>query len=233
MKKSLKAVISAIVVISLIWLCVMPLGAVEIKRYYGDINNDSYITTQDAQIALLIATKIYDEELSNMDFEAADINHDGAINTLDARLILRTASGLLTKELIEGYEFDENPAGFLKKVNELRAEEDPKNHSLVLDTELCKAAKIAAEEYTEKTGTAFTREDGSFYYDLLDEQGINYNYADKIIITASFGYKEAFKVMEDNLQSKKALCNGHFEKFGVGAYTKDGHTFYWCVFLTD
>jgi len=98
MKKSLKVVISAIIVISLIWLCVMPLGAVEIKRYYGDINNDSYITTQDAQIALLIATKIYDEELSNMDFEAADINHDGAINTLDARLILRTASGLLTKE---------------------------------------------------------------------------------------------------------------------------------------
>lgn len=232
MKKNTKVIVSAIVVTVLIWLAVIPFGAVEIKRYYGDINNDSYITTQDARIALLIATKIYKEELSGMDFEAADIDHNGEIDTRDARRILRTASGLMAKEQMEGYEFDENPKGFLKRVNELRLEDDYNNHSLVLSQELCNIAKIAAEEYATKTGSAFIREDGSYYYKLLDENGISYTYADKIIVTASFGYKEACDAMAADIQSKKALCNENFENFGVGAYTKDGHTFYWCVYLT-
>ena len=233
MKKNVKVIICAIVLTALIWLSVIPFGAIEIKRYYGDINNDSYVTTADAKLALLIATKIYTETLTGMDFEAADVKKDYEINTEDARLILRTASGLEKKVFMEGYEFEESPSDFLKRVNAARLKENPKARSLMLSQDLCNVARLAAEEYATQTGTAFASADGSLYYKLLDKNNISYTYADKIIVTASFGYKEACDEMLKNLQSKKAVCNGNFENFGVGAYSKDGHTFYWCIFLTD
>ncbi len=231
MKKAFKILVIAVVITAVIVLSVMPFGAVEIKRYYGDINNDSYITTQDAIIALSIAVGIYDDDIVGMDFECADIVKDNKIDTNDARFILRTAAGQEFKQQMDGYEFSENPDLFLKKVNDMRINEGVA--SLKLSNELSNAAKEAAEEYATKTGTALAREDGSYYYKLLDEKGITYTFADKIIIPASFGYKETFDELKKIEQSKKALCNKNFKKFGVGAYTKDGHTFYWCIFLTD
>ena len=132
---------------------------------------------------------------------------------------------------MDGYEFSENPDLFLKKVNDMRMNEGVS--SLKLSKDLCNAARIAAEEYATKTGTALTREDGSYYYRLLDQEGISYTFADKIIIPASYGYKETFEELKEIEQSKKALCSKNFKKFGVGAYSRDGHTFYWCIFLTD
>lgn len=231
MKKTFKILVVAVVITAVIVLSVMPFGAIEIKRYYGDINNDSYVTTQDAITALSIAAGIYEEELTGMDFECADIIKNNDIDTADARFILRTAAGQELKRYMEGYEFSENPDLFLKKVNEMRIDEGIS--ALKLSTPLCNAAREAAAEYATKTGTAFSREDGSYYYKLLDEKGINYTFADKIIIPASFGYKETFDALKKVEQSKKALCSKNFKKFGIGAYTKDGHTFYWCIFLTD
>ena len=231
MEKTLKLSVIAVVIAAIIVLSSIPFSAIEIKRYYGDINNDSYVTTQDAITTLSIAIGIYADELSSMDFECADIDDDNTITTNDARLILKTAGGQEFKKYMEGYEFSENPDLFLKKVNEMRVDEGVS--SLKLSKELCNAAKLAAEEYATKTGTAFAREDGSYYYTLLDENGISYNMADKIITPASFGYKETFDEIVKIQQGKKALCSKNFKKFGVGAYTKDGHTFYWCIFLTD
>lgn len=231
MKKAFRLIVIAVVIIAVIVLTAMPFGAVEIKRYYGDINNDAYITTQDAILALSIAAGIYEDTLTGMDFECADIIKDNDINTTDARYILRTAAGQELKKQMEGYEFSENPDLFLKKVNEMRMNEGVS--SLKLSNSLCDAAREAAEEYATKTGTAFAREDGSYYYELLDEKGVSYTFADKIIIPASYGYKETVEELQKIEQSKKALCSKNFKKFGVGAYTKDGHTFYWCIFLTD
>ncbi len=231
MKKTFKIIVVAVVITVIIALTAMPFGAVEIKRYYGDVNNDSYVTTQDVIIALSVAAGIYEDNLINMDFEATDMDDDNFITTKDARLILRTAAGQELKRQMEGYEFSENADLFLKKVNEMRVNEG--SSTLKLSSELCDTARIAAEEYATKTGTAFAREDGSYYYKLLDEKGINYTFADKIIIPASFGYKETFDKLVKIEQSKKALCSNNFKKFGIGAYTKDGHTFYWCIFLTD
>lgn len=231
MKKHLKILTIAVVIAAVIVLTVIPYDAVEIKRYYGDINNDSYVTTQDAIIALSVAVGIYDAELVGMDFEAADMDYDKDITSKDARIILRTAAGQELKRQMEGYEFNENADLFLNQVNKLRVTEG--SGTLKLSNDLCNVAKEAAEEYATKTGTALAREDGSYYYKLLNEKGISYTFADKIIIPASFGYKETFDELVKIQQSKKALCNSQFKKFGVGAYTKDGHTFYWCIFLTD
>lgn len=231
MKKVFKALVIAVVITAVIVLTVMPFGAIEIKRYYGDINNDNNVTTQDVIIALSVATGIYQDDLTSMDFEASDMDGDNSITTNDARLILKTAAGQEFKKQMEGYEFSENPDSFLKKVNEMRINEGVS--SLKLSKDLCDIAREAAEEYATKTGTALSREDGSYYYSLLDEKGVSYTMADKMIIPASFGYKETFDELIKVQQSKKALCSRNFKKFGVGAYTKDGHTFYWCIFLTD
>ena len=231
MKKTLKISVIAAVIVAIIALTAIPFWAVEIKRYYGDVNNDSYVTTQDAIIALSIAAGIYSDDVVGMDFECADLDDDNAITTKDARLILRTAAGQELKREMDGYEFDENADLFLNRVNQARMDEGVS--SLKLSNELCAAAKLAAEEYATKTGSAFVREDDSYYYTLLDENGISYTFADKIIIPASFGYKEVCDELLEAQQSGKALCNKNFKKFGVGAYTKDGHTFYWCIFLTD
>ncbi len=231
MKKTIKIIVAAVVITAVIVLSVMPFGAVEIKRYFGDLNNDAYITTQDAIIALSVAAGIYEDDLVGMDFECADIIKDNKIDTTDARYILRTAAGQELKRHMEGYEFSTNSDLFLKKVNEMRVEEGAS--SLKLSKNLCNVAKAAAEEYATKTGTALVREDGSYYYKLLDENSISYTFADKIIIPASYGYKQTFDELKKIEQSKKALCSKNFKKFGVGAYTKDGHTFYWCIFLTD
>lgn len=231
MKKAFKISVIAVVITAIIVLTAMPFGAIEIKRYYGDINNDANVTTQDVIIALSVATGIYQDDLTSMDFEASDMDNDNSITTNDARLILKTAAGQEFKRQMEGYEFSENPDLFLKKVNEMRVDEGAS--SLKLSKDLCNIAREAAEEYATKTGTAFAREDGSYYYSLLDEKGVSYTIADKMIIPASFGYKETFDELVKVQQSKKALCSKNFKKFGIGAYTKDGHTFYWCIFLTD
>lgn len=231
MKKALKISVIAVVITAIIVLTAMPFGAIEIKRYYGDINNDANVTTQDVIIALSVATGIYQDDLTSMDFEASDMDGDNSITTNDARLILKTAAGQEFKRQMEGYEFSENPDLFLKKVNEMRVDEGAS--SLKLSKDLCNIARETAEEYATKTGTAFAREDGSYYYSLLDEKGVSYTIADKMIIPASFGYKETFDELVKVQQSKKALCSKNFKKFGIGAYTKDGQTFYWCIFLTD
>ena len=231
MKKAFKISVIAVVITAIIVLTAMPFGAIEIKRYYGDINNDANVTTQDVIIALSVATGIYQDDLTSMDFEASDMDNDNSITTNDARIILKTAAGQEFKRQMEGYEFSENPDLFLKKVNEMRVDEGAS--SLKLSKDLCNIAREAAEEYATKTGTAFAREDGSYYYSLLDEKGVSYTIADKMIIPASFGYKETFDELVKVQQSKKALCSKNFKKFGIGAYTKDGHTFYWCIFLTD
>ena len=230
MKKHFKIIVTAVVITAIIVLTSAPFTAVEIKRYYGDINNDAYVTTQDAILALSVAVGISDY-LTGMDFTAADIDDDGTITTNDARLVLRTAAGQEIKRQMEGYEFNENTELFLDKVNELRFSKGIS--SLMLSDALCQAAKEAAEEYATKTGSAFARENGSYYYNLLDEKEIPYTFADKIVIPASFGYKETFEKLMENNQSVKALCNKNFNKFGLGAYTRDGHTFYWCIILTD
>lgn len=231
MKKTLKIIVTAVVITAVIVLSVMPFGAIEIKRYYGDLNNDSYITTQDAIIALSMATGIYEEKPIGMDFECADIVKNNKIDTNDARFILRTAAGQETKHTMEGYEFSENSDLFLKEINNMRVSKGIS--SLKISNDLCNVARSAAEEYAIKTGTALTREDGSYYYTLLDENNINYTFADKIIIPSSYSYKQTLKELQKIEQSKKALCNKNFENFGIGAYTKDGRTFYWCIFLTD
>ncbi len=231
MKKAFKIIVIAVVITTIIVLTTTPFGAVEIKRYYGDINNDNHVTTQDVMIALSVATGIYPDDLTGMDFEATDMDGDNTITTNDARLILKTAAGQELKKYMDGYEFSENPDLFIKKVNEMRINEGVS--TLKLSNDLCNLARDAAEEYATKTGSAFAREDGSYYYKLLDEKGVNYTVADKIIIPASFGYKETFDQVIKTEQSKKALMSKNFKKFGVGAYSDDGHTFYWCIFLTD
>ena len=233
MSKKIKVIVAVALVGILIAFNVMPMGAIEIVRCYGDIDNDAYITTVDARIALMVSAGIYEHELFGLDYEAADMDGDGDITTVDARLVLRTAAGQLPKEYMEAYEFDEKPDEFTELVNDYRFEEDQKSIRLTMSPELCEAARVAAQEYATKTGTALLREDGSYYFKILEEMGIECTVADKMITSASFGNAQAAQNFFNDPQSEKALLNKAFRKIGVGAFSSDGRNFYWCVILTD
>ncbi len=232
MNKKLKVILVFVVILSFICVSVPPFGAIQIKRCYGDVNNDGYVTTKDARIILMAVAGIYEKTLMGLDFEAADIDDDGQITTLDARLVLKTAAGQLAEEFMTGYEFSEHHEDFAKVINDYRFTKDHTLIKLTLSDDLCEAARIAAQEYALKTDSAFVREDGSLFYTLLDEQGIEYTFADKIVIHSGFGYEQVAEEMLEDLQNEKTLTSRNFSKIGVGAYSTDGRTFYWCVFVT-
>lgn len=231
MNKALKIVTAAVVVAALVCASVVPYGAIEIKRYYGDVDNDGYVTTADARIVLMVVAGIYGKTLAGVDFAAADMDNDGKITTKDARTVLKTAAGQLSENFMTGYEFSEHHEDFVKIINDYRFDKDHKSIKLTLSNELCQVARIAAQEYALKTGSAFIREDGSLYNTLLDEQGIEYTYLDKTVIYSGFGYEEAAEVMLNDMQGEKMLTSKDYSKIGVGAYSTDNRTFYWCVFV--
>lgn len=232
MKRNAKVIIVTLLAIVLIWSSVPPIGAVQVVRYYGDIDDDAYVTTKDARIALMIASGIYADPLYGLDFEAADIDHDDDITTKDARIILSVAAGHTAQTELVTYEFNPEPEVFVEKLNDYRFNDDHTAIKYDLSTELCDAAKLAAQEYATATGTAYIRENGTYYYELLDTLGIEYNAVDKIVVTSSASYDRALDTMLKDTQSYKALMSGDFTNIGVSAYSADGRTFYWCVFLT-
>lgn len=74
-------------------------------RYFGDIDDNGYVTVEDARTALRVAVKL--EELKdNADRIYADVNFDGSVTVEDARFILRMAVKLdpLMTEVPEGSE---------------------------------------------------------------------------------------------------------------------------------
>lgn len=231
MSKKLKAIIAAVLVTVIVFMVSIPFGAIQVTRLYGDINNDSFVTIQDARIALMIATGIYPETVEGLDFQTVDIDQNGKISIDDVLIILKTAAGFIGTKPIGNFEFSENGTEFVNLVNTYRVQDDSAKNYLVYSSDLSDIARIAAEEYATKTGTAYTNFDGSYYYKYLDYTGISYEYADKIVISSTYSYKAAVEAMMRSQQSKKALLSGEFTKIGVGAYTKDARTFYWCVIL--
>ncbi len=232
MSKKISAIVAVFLVVVMLAALVVPNNAIEINRFYGDIDNDGYVTTDDARIALLVAAGIYENELRGIDFAAADIDEDADVSTQDARTILKIAAGQIRETVMVGYEFSENPEDFADAVNKYRYELDHDVASFTLSPELCTAARVAAQEYALKTGTAFLREDGSYFYKLLDDMNISYTMADKIIIHSSPDYELAVQDILNDPQAEKAITSNNFSNIGVGAYSSDGRTFYWCIFLT-
>lgn len=232
MKRNIKVIIISLLAIAIIWCSVIPMNAIEVIRYYGDIDNDAYVTTQDARIALLAAADIYEGVLYGVDFEAADMDNDNHITTRDARLVLKTAAGQVAPVKLVGYEFVNEPDVVAELLNDYRFEED---HNLVkynLSPQLCEAAEYAAQEYALKTGNAFRQADGSYFFKLLDNVGVKYEAVDKIIIASSANYERAIKEIMSDSQAGKALLSNNYTDIGIGTYSTDGRTFYWCIFLT-
>ncbi len=225
--KKLTAVFSAFAILI---ICVSFGGATEVKRYFGDVDNDGTVSADDARTALLCALGISGGEIYGEDYNCADIDRDGTVTIADARLILRTSCELVSPVLMDVTEFDPHEKDFIKLVNAERCKSVDLN-TLIFSDELCKAAQKASKDFCENTGTAFVGSDGGYYYKLLSDSGIKFTFADKIITESGSGYTGAFNKMLNNTQSRKALLSGNFNKIGVGGYSSDGRTFYWCVFL--
>ena len=232
MKKTFSKISAAMLSVILMLLSVSPAGALKLKRYYGDIDYDGFVSTTDARAALVYALEIAGGELYGDDVECADVDRTGEVTVADALIILRMAIGTVEKKYMENYNFTPHAKEFVSEVNKLRSKVVyPELRELTYSSVLSKAADEAAREFVEDTGTALYKLDGKYYYKLLDEYGVSYSSADKIIIQAGSSYMDALSKMKSDSQSNKALMNSNFTKMGVGAYTDDGRTFYWCVLL--
>ncbi len=231
MSRKMRAIVAFVLIAIIITASIVPNNALVIKRLYGDIDNDGYITTEDARTALLVAAGISDKVLRGLDFESADIDSDGRITTQDARNILKVAAGMSPETEMKGYEFSEEPEAFAKLINDYRFEKNHDATKFTLSKELCNAARVAAEEYALKTNNAFIRDDGTYFYKLLNDMNIKYTFADKIVLHSSFSYEYTVEQILKDPQAEKAIISGNFTKLGLGAYSSDGRTFYWCIFL--
>ncbi len=232
MKKKSTLLIAVLLLAATLCVSLAPLSSsVKITRRYGDIDCDGYITLQDVIIALQSAIHIYPRELSGMDLKAGDMNGNGKIDTTDARRILRVCSGIEAKTNMESYEFEPDINRFLALCNTARVSADGKAPMLKTSKDLCNIAAAAAEEFAVTTGSALRRADGSYYYKALNDAGITYTTADKFIQVSTGSTDVAFEKMMENVQNEKSICNRNFKNIGVGAYSSDGKTFYWCVIL--
>lgn len=227
MKKIIRISAAALALVTVAVLLCSPIGAVQIKRLYGDIDNDGYVTTYDARQILCAAIGI--TVLDGYGNVAADIDCTGEIDLEDVRLALKMSAGIIETKYIENLEFDANPEEFVKELNTARLSSgtSPVRCSKVLSP----LAQQAAKEFAEQTGTALRQADGSYYFKMLDEAGFSYKSADKIIYVGDAQYKKALDDMLKDSQSQKALCGKAYTTAGVGGYSPDGRTFYWCVLL--
>lgn len=232
MKKRLISIVAAALALLTVTLAISPAGeATLVSRWYGDIDCDNYVTVQDVMIALRVSIGVYPRNLNEMDKKAADIDADGTVTLTDARKILFLSAGVDTKTKMESYDFKPDVTRFLNLVNATRKDYNKDLSKLTTSNALCEVARKAAEEFAVKTGSALRRENGTTFNTILDENGYAYTVADKFICASTYSTDYAFDKMLETAQNKKALCSTQFTKFGVGAYSPDGKTFYWCVLL--
>lgn len=232
MKQKLKRIAIVLVAVMLIAVTCLPMVAFEVKRYYGDVDNDGLVTVEDARNVLRTAIEISENNLSEHDFAAADIDCDGKLTVTDARRTLRIAAQLEAKNFMPAYEFNKHEEELVALINSYRkAESDNELKNLIISEELSKAADQAAFEFVTQTGTGLRRGDGSYYNTLLDSYGIQYNFADKVMCVSTTSYAQCYDKMIKEMQSNKAFKSENFNEIGVGAYSKDGRTVYWCIML--
>lgn len=234
MKRTIKKIAVAFIVVVLIAMSCLPMVAFEVKRYYGDIDNDGRVTVTDARNILLEAIELYDGTLDEHDIAAIDINGDGKVDTRDARLALRIAAQLEAKEFMPTYEFDKHEEDVLALINAYREKKsEGELPELMLSTELSAVADQAAMEFALQTGTALRRGNKTYYNTLLDEKGISYTFADKVMCVSTTSYAQCYDKMMSEVQTRKAFLSENFTEIGVGAFSRDGRTVYWCIIFTD
>ncbi|MBO7179591.1 MAG: hypothetical protein J6V78_04550 [Clostridia bacterium] len=232
MKSVVKKFAVLFVAMALIAVACLPMVAFEVKRYYGDFDNDGKVTVTDARNILCEAIGIYDSTLGEHDFAAADINGDGVLTTADARLALRIAAQLEVKEFMPTYEFNKHEEEIVGFINDYRkTQSENALPDLRLSTELSAAADQAAMEFALQTGTALRRGNGTYYNTLLDEKDIVYNFADKVMCVSTTSYAQCYDKMLSEAQSRKAFLSQNFSEIGIGAFSRDGRTVYWCIIL--
>ena len=232
MKSVLKKIAVLLVVAVLLAVSMIPMVAFEVKRYYGDVDNDGLVTVEDARNVLRTAIEISENNLSEHDFAAADIDCDQKITVTDARRTLRIAAQLEAKVFMPAYEFNKHEEELLALINGYRKDEsDNELKNLILSEELSKVADQAAFEFVTQTGSGLRRGDGTYYNTLLDSYGIQYDFADKVMCVSTTSYAQCYDKMIKEMQSNKAFKSENFDEIGIGAYSKDGRTVYWCIIL--
>lgn len=115
----------------------------------------------------------------------------------------------------------------LRLVNQYRASNGL--GALTLDSSLCNAASIRAQEI--KTSFSHTRPDGSSCFTVLSQLGISYGGAGENIAYGQSSPEEVMTAWMNSDGHRANILNSSFTKLGVGVYSSGG-TLYWAQMFT-
>ena len=116
-----------------------------------------------------------------------------------------------------------NPVEFVTKdefkiftaVNEVR--KDAGVQTLELDEEICRFARIRAQEQIEKKG--HLRPDSSRFYTVFKENGYEFkSCGENIIIASSFDVERIIDSWYQSESHRKNMCDNRWIKSGIGIY---------------
>ncbi len=107
-------------------------------------------------------------------------------------------------------------------VNEVRIDADAP--TLVFDEELCKLARIRAEEQTELKG--HTRPDGTRFYTVFLEHDVHYQtVGENIYITSQYDVDRIITGWYGSESHRKNMINAKWTTTGVGIYETNERTY--------
>ena len=111
-------------------------------------------------------------------------------------------------------------------VNEVR--KDMGVQTLELDEELCRFARIRAQEQTKRKG--HTRPDESRFHTVFKENGCKTNCCgEDVLISSSFDVERGVRQWCNSVSHRENMIDSRWCKTGVGIYSADGITY--CVQL--
>ena len=152
----------------------------------------------------------------NIDFNATSDN-----NVVEEETIYTSKEELV-------YNSEDQISIVLKQTNEYRKLENKK--ALVLDENLSKVANDRAKEIS--TQFSHEREDGTYFFKLLDKYNIKVNVSGENIAK---GYNDGYEVCEGFKASKGHYANmvkDRYTKIGIGMYESNG-IIYWVQIFSD
>lgn len=196
----------------------------------GDVDSDGKLTSNDALMILRASVGI--ERFNSTQTRKADMNGDSVVDSTDALLVLRLSIGANSGKTTTDDKALRYANEVLRLVNAERAKKGV--GALTLDTKLCSAAQIRANELTRKF--SHERPDGTSYDTALKEVNADrYSTWGENIAAGQESPQDVFNSWMNSKGHRENMLDPDYKKMGLG-YVYNANTDYrhfWSQIFTN